>query len=122
MTPQEIGQRIVEFCRQGRNQEAIDRFYSPDVVSVEAATMPGMESTQRGIPAVKGKNQWWVDNNQIHGVEIRGPFAQGNRFTLYFQYDITPKQTGKRMTMEEVGVYTVDKDKITKEEFFYNMG
>ncbi len=125
MTPQELGQKIVELCRQGKNQEAIDEFYSPNVVSIEAGGPPGMDRTMNGIQAIKAKNQWWVDNHQIHGAEVRGPFPQGNnghQFTVYFKYDVTPKQSGKRMTMEEVGVYTVDKDKVAKEEFFYSMG
>ena len=45
----------------------------------------------------------------------------------FFQviYDITPKagpMAGNRMTMQEMGLYTVAKGKITKEEFFYDMG
>jgi len=33
--------------------------------------------------------------------------------------EVTPKQTGKRMTVEEVGLYSVENGKIVKEEFFY---
>ena len=32
----------------------------------------------------------------------------------------TPKSTGKRTTTEEVGVYTVKNDKITREQFFFD--
>jgi ketosteroid isomerase-like protein len=39
-----------------------------------------------------------------------------------FKYDVTPKHTGKRMTMDETGLYTVRDGKIVKEEFFYTMG
>ena len=36
-----------------------------------------------------------------------------------FELDVTPKATGKRITFEEVAVYTVDTDdKITREQFF----
>jgi hypothetical protein len=34
--------------------------------------------------------------------------------------DITRKATGQRMTLEEVGLYTVKNDKITREQFFYD--
>lgn len=122
MTALEIGKRVADLCRQGKNLEAINTWYSENVVSSEAAPMPGMGQTQQGLQAVRGKTQWWLDNHEVHGGEVRGPFPHGDRFALLFKYDVTPKQTGKRMTIEEVGVYTVQNDKIAKEEFFYSMG
>jgi hypothetical protein len=44
-------------------------------------------------------------------------FAQ---FVVFFTPDITPKATGQRITREEVAVYTVKNDKITREQFFYD--
>lgn len=121
MTTVEIGKEIALLCRQGKNQEAIDRFYSKDIESVEAVEMPGMDRIQRGIQAIKGKNQWWVDNHEIHGGTVEGPYPHGDRFILRFTYDVTPKQTGERMTIDETGLYTVQNGKIAKEEFFYAM-
>ncbi len=122
MTCKEIGTELVALCREGKNLEAIEKFYSVDVVSVEACAMPGMDKTQAGIEAIKGKNQWWVDNHEVHGGEVQGPFPNENRFIVFFKFDVTPKQTEKRMTMEEMGLYTVENDKIVREEFFYSMG
>jgi ketosteroid isomerase-like protein len=39
-----------------------------------------------------------------------------------FRYDVTNKPSGRRMTMDEVGLYTVQGGKIVREEFFYNVG
>ncbi|MGQ0812093.1 MAG: SnoaL-like domain-containing protein [Nitrospiraceae bacterium] len=39
----------------------------------------------------------------------------------HFTYDFTSKPTGKRMTMSEMGLYTVHNGKITTGEFFYTM-
>lgn len=121
MSAMEIGKEIVALCQQGKNLEAIARFYSQDIVSVEAFSMPGMDQTQTGIDAIKGKNKWWTENHEVHGGEIRGPFPNGDRFALLLKYDVTPKHTGQRMTMEEVGLYTVENGKVTKEEFFFAM-
>lgn len=121
MTTMDIAKEIAALCRQGKNQEAIDRFYSSNIESVEACAMPGMEQTQKGIQAIKGKNQWWVENHEIHGASVDGPYPNGDRFILRFKYDVTPKQTGKRMTLDETGLYTVQGGKIAKEEFFYAM-
>lgn len=122
MTTMEIGRELVALCKQGKNQEAIDRLYSPDIVSVEPVAMPGMDQTQRGIAKIKGKNQWWADNHTIHGATVEGPSPHGDRFIVHFKYDVTPKQTGKRMTMDEFGLFTVQNDKVVQEEFFYSMG
>ena len=40
---------------------------------------------------------------------------------MRFLYDITNKPSGKRMTMDEIGLFTVENDKIVREEFFYSM-
>ena len=37
MTTLEVGKKLVELCKQGKNQEAMDTLYAPDIVSVEAA-------------------------------------------------------------------------------------
>lgn len=122
MTAQEIGKELVALCRQGKNLEAIEKFYSPAIESVEALDQPQVGKVQKGLDAVKGKNRWWVDNHQIHKAEVGGPFVNGDRFILHFTYEVTPKQTGQRMTMSETGLYQVRDGKIVKEEFFYTMG
>ena len=122
MTTMEIGKELVALCQQGKNQEAINRFYSPNIESVEPVAMPGMEQTQRGIAKIKSKNQWWVDNHEAHEGVAEGPFPHGDRFIVRFKYDVTPKHMGKRFTMEEMGLFTVQNGKIVKEEFFYTMG
>jgi ketosteroid isomerase-like protein len=121
MTTIDIGKELVALCRQGKNMEAIGKFYSPNIESVEPFAHPQIGQVQKGVDAVKGKNQWWVDNHQIHDVEVNGPYSNGDQFIVHFTYDVTPKQTGKRMTMSEMGLFTVQNGKITKEAFFYSM-
>ena len=122
MSAADIGKELVALCQQGKNMEAIDKFYSPNIVSVEPVGMPGMDQSQTGVEAIKGKNQWWMENHEVHSGEVKGPFPHGDRFAVIFKYDVTPKHTGKRMTMEEVGVFTVENGKIAREEFFCSMG
>ena len=121
MSTMQIGEQLAALCRQGKNMEAIETLYSPEIVSVEACSMPGMEQTQTGLEAIKAKNQWWFENHEVHGGEVKGPFQHEDRFALLFHSEITPKQTGQRMSIEEIGVYTVKDGKIVKEEFFYTM-
>jgi len=47
MTTVDIGKEVAALCKQSKNQEAIDRFYSPNIESVEPVAMPGMGQTQK---------------------------------------------------------------------------
>ena len=121
----EIGRKLVDLCRQGRNLDAVSRLYADDVVSIEVHGDEKMPARMHGVAAIHGKNQWWLDNHQIHGMTVNGPFPHGDRFIVHYRMDVTPKagpMAGKRMQMEEAGLYTVRDGKIAKEEFFYAMG
>jgi len=124
MTSEEIGRKLVELCREGRNLEALS-LYSPRAVSVEAQGSETMPAVMEGIDAIRGKNEWWLANNEVHSANVKGPFPNGDRLAVIFNYDFTAKAgpfAGKRMQMEEVGLYTVENGKIVREEFFYSMG
>jgi len=57
----------------------------------------------------------------VHGGEAKGPFVNGERFTVLFHHDVTPKtgaQKGKRTSMDEIAVYTVRDGRIVHEAFF----
>ena len=124
MNAKDIGQKLVALCKEGKNLECIDTFYADDIVSVEASPPPsGGDAVTKGIEGVRGKNQWWSENHEIHGAEVTGPYPHGDdRFAVRFAYDITNKPSGMRMKMDEIGVFTVQDGKIVKEEFYYDMG
>ena len=118
----EVAKKMVELCQQGNNMEALDTLFSPDIVSVEAGAMPGMEREARGLAAVKAKGEWWMANHEVHSASVTGPWPHDDRFVVGFQYEVTNKQSGQRMKMDEVGLYQVQDGKIVREEFFYCMG
>ena len=118
----EVGTKLVQLCKEGKNLMAIETLYSKDVKSVEALSMNGSPRESEGIEAVSGKSKWWGENHTVHSATIHGPFPCDNKFALYFSYDVTPKATGKRFTMNEVGMYWVQNGKIVREEFFYTGG
>lgn len=124
MDTKQVGEKLVASCRDGRNMEAIEALYSRDIVSLEAMDNEQIQGETRGIEAIKAKNQAWMANHQIHSTTIEGPFVHHDRFAVKFRYDLTSTagaMKGQRMTMDEVGLYTVAEGKIVKEEFFYSM-
>lgn len=122
MTTMKIATKLVQLCREGKNAEALSSLFAEDAVSVEAGGPPGMDREAKGLAAIKGKGEWWVANHEIHSANIAGPWPHGDRFIVQFQYDVTNKPSGKRIKMDEVGLYTVRDGKIVREEFFYDMG
>lgn len=122
MTTQQIGQKLVELCRQGKNFDAMDQLYDPQIVSVEAMSPPGQSPESKGVDACKKKGQMWQSMHEIHSAQVEGPFMHGTeKFAVYFSYDVTVKPSGKRHMMNEVGIYTTKNGKITREEFYYSM-
>ena len=120
MAVADVANGLVGLCSKGQFMEAIENYYSDDIVSVEPVGGPGMPAKQEGIEAIKGKNQWWMENHEVHGMSIKGPYVGDGAFSVFFEMDVTPKMTGQRGQMKEMALYTVEGDKITREEFFYN--
>ena len=122
MDAKEIGTKLVELCKQGKNLEAVESLYGEDIVSIEAQAAPGMPAEMEGIDAIRGKHAWWVANHEIHSASAEGPFVNGDRFAAIFQYDVTAKDgpmKGQRFNMREVALYTVEDGKVVREEFLY---
>jgi ketosteroid isomerase-like protein len=120
-----VGKELADLCRQGKAKEAIDTLYSPDIVSIEAETQGTIPARVEGIAAVRGKNEWWEKNHELHGAEVDGPWPHGDRFIVRFKFDVTSKSgpmAGQRMKLDETALYTVADGKVVQEEFFYNMG
>jgi hypothetical protein len=116
MSVQTVAKQFVDLCNQGRNFDVMRTMYAPDIVSVEA---DGTEF--KGQQAVIKKSEDWVADKSFDSQAIRGPFFHGpNQFAVHFVQKVTPKATGKQITLEEVAIYTVNRDdKITREQFFF---
>ena len=116
MSLKTIASQFVELCNQGKNFDVMHAMYAPDIVSVEVS---GEEAA--GKTPVIQKSERWQANNTIGGEKVRGLFFDGpNQFAVHFTFEVTPKATGRRITLEEVGVYAVKDDKITREQCFYD--
>lgn len=114
MNAKELAKEFTDLCAKGEFAVAGERFWSDEVVSLEAmGEMPVATSKA----AVKQKSAWFAANNQIHDLTIEGPFVHGNQFLVRFDIHLTPKG-GSRTRMLEAGLFTVQDGKITEERFF----
>ncbi len=119
MSSSEIAKKYVALVKENKHEECLETLFSKDAVSVEAGAPPGMDRTAKGLDAIRAKGKWWTDNHTVHKAEVYGPYPHDDRFAVRFVYDITHKPSGKRLSMDEVGLFTIENGKIAREEFFY---
>ncbi len=121
-TTKSIAEKLVAYCSQNDDERCLNELYDENAISVEAAIMPGEESAEtKGLDAIRAKHEWWNNTFEVNSADAQGPFLHGNnRFGVIFSFDATNKETGDRESMTELGIYTVENDKIIREEFFYN--
>jgi len=122
MTTYDIAKKYVELVTNHQNHVALETLFAADVVSVEPAAPPGGVAEARGLKAVAEKGKQWMTNHEVHSSKVEGPWPHGNRFIVRFTYDVTNKPSGRRMQMDETALFTVENDKIVREEFFYPTG
>ncbi len=115
-----VAQELVTLCRAGRNLEAISKLYSPKIVSIEPVGDEKMPAEMTGIDAIRGKNEWWFTDHEVHSSEVIGPLVGEGQFAVKYTWDATSKPTGQRIRMEEMALYTVKDGKIVREQFFYH--
>jgi len=114
------GTALAGHCNAGTERDALNTLYHADCVSVEALDGPnGREA--HGLAAIHAKHDWWDGAFEEHATSAQGPFFHApDQFSLIFQMDVTEKESGQRMQMSEVGLYTVDADgKVIREQFYY---
>jgi ketosteroid isomerase-like protein len=117
MTTTETAKAFTDMLKAGDHEGAAKKFNAANIVSLEA--MDGPMARVEGAAAVKAKSDWWYGAHEVHSATSAGPFVNGNQFTVIFNMDITTKETGQRMQMQEIGLYTVKDGKIVEEKFMY---
>jgi ketosteroid isomerase-like protein len=119
MNTNDIANDLVALCKAGKFGESGEKYWAEDVVSVEPAAPAGMDAVSRGKEAARAKGEWWEKAHEIHSVEVQGPYVNGDQFVVRFTMDVTDRESGQRMHMDEQALYTVKGGKIAEERFFY---
>src|SRR5204862_6639825 len=66
MSTEDGAMRLVELCKGSEWKKAVDDLYAKDIVSVEPRQVANMPAESRGIDQVRGKNDWWENNMEVH--------------------------------------------------------
>ncbi|NJM49733.1 MAG: nuclear transport factor 2 family protein [Sphingomonadales bacterium] len=114
---QDIAKDFVQMCQQGQFDEAGVKYWADNVVSLEP--MEGEMARAEGLDALKAKGEWWFSSHDVHSFSASEPMVNGDQFMVQFDMDITKKESGERMQMQEQALYTVENGKIIEERFFY---
>ena len=116
MNTQQVADKLVGYCREGKNTDAINELYDDNIVSRE----PAMGETTGKENVLQKTKNWLESVVEIHSGEISDPLVTGNHFSVVMNYDVTYKEHG-RAPMHEIAVFEVKDGKVVSEQFFYTM-
>ena len=119
MDTKDVANDIIAMLNTGEFEACGAKYWADDVTSTEPGGPPGMDPVSKGKAAVEAKSKWWSDNHETEGLEIEGPYVNGDQFTCRFKMKVKVKATGQMMDMDEHALYTIKNGKITEEKFFY---
>jgi hypothetical protein len=116
MTTQEVADKLVALCREGKYMEAYG-LYAENAVSQE---MPGapIERTQGREQIIKEYQQWAEGIEEMHGGSVGDPLVAGNHFVVPMSIDATFKEAG-RQAFDELCLYQVENGEIVKASYHY---
>lgn len=117
MTTQEIAERLIALCRQGKFEIAQRELFSPEVISIEPYGTDRFPKETKGLNALLEKGRTFTALiEQVHAVSISDPLVADNAFACTMHLDLTIKGHG-RVTNHELCVYGVKNGKIVSEQF-----
>jgi ketosteroid isomerase-like protein len=118
MSVQEVANKLVELCREGKHNEAINDLYDDNAVNIEPEGSP-MQRTEGKEAILQATEQWFSSVEEIHEGYVSDPVVAADHFACTMRYDVTYKEHGRNV-MNEIGVFGVKDGKITTAQFFYN--
>jgi len=118
MNAQEVANRLVQLCREGKDIDAINELYDDHIVSIEPEGSPMAGKTIGKEAVLESTYRWHSSVEQLHSAYVSNALATGNFFACTMNYDVTFKERG-RTTMDELCVYEVKDGRIVTSQFFY---
>ena len=118
MTTQEVANRLVSLCREGKYAEVYQELYHEDAWSIEPEG--GAWGTAKGMEAMKKKSEKFEEMvEEVFSSEISDPIAAENFFSCTMKSKVKMRGMDEPVNLDEVCVYEVVDGKVVKEQFFY---
>lgn len=119
MTTDEIANKLVSLCREGKYEQVQQELFSPKIISMEP-TKEGGWNIEKGFDGLKKKAEQWHDMvEEMIGGDISDPIIAGNHFSCTWKSKVRFKGAPEAVAMDEVAVYEVKDSKVVLEQFFY---
>ena len=119
MTIQEVANKLVSYCREGKFDAAQKELYSTDATSTEPPHSPGFQSVTGLNKIIEKGHQFQAMIEEVHSSFVSDPEIAGDYFSMALLFDVTLKGMG-RVNMDEICVYCVKNGKVVSEQFFYS--
>lgn len=118
MTTQELANRLVYLCRNGKIEQAKEELFAADIISIEPYEGLLPKET-KGMDAIRKKADLFISTvENFYGDTISEPLVAGDYFSVAWHSDLQMKGE-VRKTNSEICVYKTKDGKIVSEEFFY---
>lgn len=117
MTTQDVADRLVALCREGKIEEAQRELYADNAINIEPFGTAAFPERTQGLDAIIEKgHRFGALIEQVHAMTFSEPLVAGQAFACAMKLDLTIKGRG-RMSVEELGIYQVEDGKIVSERF-----
>lgn len=118
---EDIARDFTALLRAGEFETAGDRYWAPDVTSIEPTALPGgIRATASGVDAARIKCRARFGGARIDEIGIDGPFVTGDQFVLFLDMVLVDPASGARQPFAEIALYTVRGGQIAEERYFYD--
>lgn len=110
-SPREIGESLVALFNAGKATEAESTWYARKIESIESEGQ-----VFEGLAGVAEKSAWWNANFTIVSMRAAELYTCATGFTVVYKGRVKGPD-GVERDANEVGVYTVEKGRIVREQF-----
>ena len=114
MTTQEIADRLVELCKEGKNVQAEEELYAQNAQSFELDPKNNKQGLENIIAGTKAA---FAGVKEVRKSETTLVGVNNDSFLVRFEMDIA-YENGNEMKMDEYGFYKVENGKVSEEYFF----
>ena len=100
-----VGLRLVELARVNQGAKPVEELYRENIASIEVMVGANDEpQIGTGVEASYEKHAWWESVATVHGIDMKGPFADNGDDDFVARCKMVVTIEGQRSEMSEVGV------------------